>query len=266
MKKRNKKLFVGGVIGFLLSLIVCVMVPFNRKDAVVNVSIDDVEYSFKNLYENPEYTSVFQQPFFAYLRDCHLKYNCTFTLYVYANMGGQSDKFKKEFEKNSDWLRFGFHAIRPKFNKQETADYAKFITAFLRVDSVLTYSVGETTKASTLRLHYYYATPSEVEFLRKHGIKRLLTSDDERVSYSLPSKLNDKVIKANSIAYAGMNFRRTNLRMERMNFLPVDLRMTPNDTIVFFTHESQLQSKRGKLRFSYCLWFFNKQNCKFKFI
>lgn len=99
MKKRNKKLFVGGVIGFLLSLIVCVMVPFNRKDAVVNVSIDDVEYSFKNLYENPEYTSVFQQPFFAYLRDCHLKYNCTFTLYVYANMGGSQISLRKNLKR-----------------------------------------------------------------------------------------------------------------------------------------------------------------------
>lgn len=264
--KKNKKLIVGAVMVSLLLLIVCVMVPFDRKDAVVNVSIDDVESSIRDLDDNPEYTSVFQQPFFAFLRDCHLKYNCTFTLYLYANTGGQFRKFKKEFEKNSDWLHFGFHAIKPDFDKVETSDFSKFTRAFLHVDSVLSYSVGEAAKSSTLRLHYYFATPSEVKFLRKHGIKRLLTSDDERTSYSLPAKYNNDVIRTNSLTYAGMNFRRTNLRMEKMSLLPIDLRRTPNDTIVFFTHESQLQSKKGKMKFSYCLWFFNKQNCKFKFI
>lgn len=90
MMKKNKKLIVGAVMVSLLLLIVCVMVPFDRKDAVVNVSIDDVESSIRDLDDNPEYTSVFQQPFFAFLRDCHLKYNCTFTLYLYANTGGGS--------------------------------------------------------------------------------------------------------------------------------------------------------------------------------
>ena len=180
--------------------------------------------------------------------------------------GGYSDKYKKEFIANKDWLQFGFHAIKPQFDKAETKNDKVFSQAYNRLDSCIGVFASNEVKSSTLRLHYYYATPHEVAFLHDKGIKRLLSADDDRISYSLPQKQNDILRTTNTLSFDGMNYRRTNLRMERLSFPPINLRLVPNDTIVFFTHESQLSGKRGKLKLEYCLWFFNKQQCKFKFI
>ena len=77
------------IVAVLIISVFLVIYPLNKTPAtVVNISIDDVELSMKDLYENPKYKSLFEQPFFRYLRDCHEKYNCTFTSYLYANMGG----------------------------------------------------------------------------------------------------------------------------------------------------------------------------------
>lgn len=255
----------------IILIILCIpilllFIPINDKKAVVNVSIDDVEISLKDLYNNKGYTSIFQQPFFAYLKSCHDKYNCTFTLYIYGNINNYSDKFKKEFSANSNWLRFGFHAIKPEFDSLETSNLKIFTRAYNSVDSCIVLFAGKESKASALRLHYYYATYDEIEFMKQKGINRLLSADDKRISYSLPIKLNEKLIERNSLYFNGMNYRRTNLRMENCIFPPLDLRDAPKDTIVFFTHEMQLNSRKGKIKFDYCLWFLCKQNCKFEFI
>lgn len=77
------------IVAVLFISVFLVIYPLNKTPStIVNISIDDVELSMKDLYENPKYKSVFEQPFFRYLKDCHEKYNCTFTLYLYANMGG----------------------------------------------------------------------------------------------------------------------------------------------------------------------------------
>lgn len=256
------------IVAVLFISVFLVIYPLNKTPTtIVNISIDDVELSMKDLYENPKYKSLFEQPFFRYLKDCHEKYNCTFTLYLYANMGGQySNKFKKEFLENKDWLQFGFHAVKPVFDKAETSNIIIFSEAYEHLDSCIEIFAGPEMKASALRLHYYYATPKEISFLHKKGINRLLAADDDRISYSLPKRLNDSLRKANTMSFNGMNYRRTNLRMEKMLFPPVELRNLPNDTIVFFTHECQLNGKRGKLKLDYCLWFFNKQKCKFRFV
>ena len=86
--KFAKRLYIIIVaIVFMLAFFVIYPLKSTPK-TVVNISIDDVELSMKDLFENSKYKSVFEQPFFRYLKECHDKYNCTFTLYLYANMGG----------------------------------------------------------------------------------------------------------------------------------------------------------------------------------
>lgn len=90
--KYSAKCKAFALIATLLFIFVFLVIyPLNiTPTTVVNISIDDVEISMKDLYGNPKYKSLFEQPFFSYLKDCHEKYNCTFTLYLYANTGGGS--------------------------------------------------------------------------------------------------------------------------------------------------------------------------------
>ena len=53
----------------------------------------------------------------------HNKYGIVITFYVYYediessfNLSKCTDKFKNEFSKNSDWMRFGFHTLNSETN------------------------------------------------------------------------------------------------------------------------------------------------------
>ena len=57
--------------------------------------------------------------------------------------GGQySNKFKKEFLENKDWLQFGFHAVKPAFDKAETSNIIIFSEAYEHLDSCIEIFVG----------------------------------------------------------------------------------------------------------------------------
>lgn len=259
--KKNIFLF----LGLLLSIVIVFCPNPLEKNKIVNISIDDVQESLMDL-TNEGYTSIFQQPFFSYLKSYHDRYGCCFTLYIQGDIKFNTQQYKHEFQNNSNWLKFGFHSIKSNFNKSEASDIRSFRSAFIKVDSLIGIFAGENSKSMTLRLHYYYATSSEIVFLKSRGIRRLLSADNDRISYSLPKDINSYLIKYNTISYKGMNYRRTNLRLEKMFFPPYKLRTTPNDTIVFFTHESQLKKKMSRLKMGYCLWFLKNSNSKFKFI
>ena len=62
------------LVAVLFISVFLVIYPLNKTPVtVVNISIDDVELSMKDLYENPKYKSLFEQPFFRYLRDVSIR-------------------------------------------------------------------------------------------------------------------------------------------------------------------------------------------------
>ncbi len=82
------------------------------------VGVDDVIFSLKNIYEHSdEYTSIFDDPFFALYRELHDTYGTHTHMHIYYETVDKSfnltmfpDKYKDEFAKNSDWLRLSFHS------------------------------------------------------------------------------------------------------------------------------------------------------------
>lgn len=73
-----------------------------------HLSFDDTMNSLKNLTSSAPYKSVFEEPFFAYLKGLHEKYGAKFSLYTYLNiLEGVTDKYQSELGAASDWLKFG---------------------------------------------------------------------------------------------------------------------------------------------------------------
>lgn len=85
----------------------------------IHFSVDDVINCFENLTRNEKkYESAFDEPFFAYIKSLHEKYNVKVSLYCFYEKEGFSlkdctEKFADNFKTSSGWLKFGFHAERP---------------------------------------------------------------------------------------------------------------------------------------------------------
>ena len=85
---------------------------------IVHISIDDVICVFKKLTCTKP-SSIFNLHFFRYLKRIHEKYDLKvscYCFYLYENftLASCTRVYRKEFEANSDWLRFGFHGYSGK--------------------------------------------------------------------------------------------------------------------------------------------------------
>lgn len=166
------------------------------KGRTVHISIDDVEISMRNL-SNQNYSSIFDEPLFAFLYELHKDYGLKISLYIYKeakdyDITSFPVKYKREFANNADWLKLGFHAIRPEFNEEITANLDLFSTAYRLVDSCIYRFAGEASKSRMLRLHYFFATPAERTLISQWGGKPyfLLTiQTDAHIPYRMMNSI-----------------------------------------------------------------------------
>ncbi len=89
--------------------------------------VDDVIWCIRDVARQKP-TSIFEQPYFKLLKECHDKWGLKVQLNLFYRtdffygsdeftLADMPDTYKAEFEANSDWLKFAFHA------KQEFPDY-----------------------------------------------------------------------------------------------------------------------------------------------
>lgn len=215
----------------------------NVKNVNIHFSYDDVWQCLDDItvHEN-EYNSLFENSFFAYLREKHKKYGSKFTLYVYEKndkfrIDHVTDKFKKEFQENSDWLKFAFHASTASMNMQSLEEFEK---SYNNVCTSITKFAGNKSVAHMVRLHGFQGDRQLLNLL-KPSTKVLLTADDSRLSYDCTSlevdRLNSDTIHKNGLVYC-----KTDLRFEKISdyaFLNLEWmnNLVQKDTIVVFTHE-----------------------------
>ena len=73
-------------------------------------SLDDFKDAIADIVTNANtYNSIFDNSTFAKLREWHLKFGITVSLYVQRTMSDIPAKFKNDFIYNNDWIKFGYH-------------------------------------------------------------------------------------------------------------------------------------------------------------
>lgn len=83
-----------------------------------HLSFDDTIECFKDITEN-DYDSIFGNPTFLWFKELHETYGVVITCYCYYEELDENPfdleectrKYQSEFKANSNWLRFGFHAL-----------------------------------------------------------------------------------------------------------------------------------------------------------
>lgn len=83
-----------------------------RKNAnkFFHFSLDDFKDAIADIVTNANtYNSIFDNSTFAKLREWHLKFGITVSLYVQRTMSDIPAKFNNDFIYNMDWMKFGYH-------------------------------------------------------------------------------------------------------------------------------------------------------------
>lgn len=215
---------------------------------IINFSIDDCIEIFRDITIN-NYNSLFESDYFSFFKELHDKYDAKISLYSFVeykgfNIKNTTDKFKKEFIDNCNWLKIGFHGFNEnsRYNDKENIkkDYKLFIKYVKRFAGNLNII------DNFIRLHYFSGNLENILKIKKFGIKGLFTADDDRDNYYL--KKNENIFLNKHNIYKDIKneifFIKTNLRIEKIENINETLKTIDiNNNIIMFTHEQYLNNK-----------------------
>lgn len=259
------KHFTTHIVVVLVLLFVCTS-SLNAQETsspktVIHFSFDDIIYSLQDLTKNENrYESIFDCPFFAFLKQLHDDAGAVFSLYCFSertianpdnknqkevwSLSQVTSKFSKDFKNNSHWLRFGLH-LNPEGKKNyastsaETArnDYESFVKEILRITG------SKNCIDRCVRLHNFAGNRESIKAMKncRYGIQKLLGADDTRNSYYLDSLQSAQLYQEGAYTdnNLGIQFYRTERRLEKKD--PLTVFTSPNiektERLEFFTHE-----------------------------
>ncbi|MBR6244781.1 hypothetical protein IKR20_04335 [bacterium] len=222
-----------------------------------HLSIDDSIGFLEDLTKNKaRYKSAFDQPFLALLKELHDKFGSKITLYFFYQTNGFSladatAEYAKEFKANSDWLKFGFHAVSADFFEKFDADielefYKKTIAELTRISSSANISYF-------LRLDRFIANEKAIEKLSKNGLLGLFIAEQRQ------KRINDALSDEElTVCYKndwfvdkyGVKYTPTDVRIEIIEsddqFYENFCRVASQPQQVIFTHEWETNKTNTK--------------------
>ena len=157
--------------------------------------VDDVIWCLRDIArQKPK--SVFDQPFLASLKKAHDMYGLkvqlnlfyrTDSFYGYDEfcLADVTDAYKSEFEANSDWLKFAFHALEefPDYpHVNATYDDTKML--FKKIEKEVLRFAGEKSFAYTVCPHWLPMSKAAVKALADCGVKLLDCTTGEVSEYN----------------------------------------------------------------------------------
>lgn len=183
---------------------------FRNAQKKFRISVDDNIKCFKDIYDNQDkYKSIFDNPYLNMYKKAHdatgacIHLNLFFSNETYdidsANyfdLTMMPDKYKAEWEANSDWLRLSFHAKtnEPLWPYKNT-DHTKITEECMLVHNEILRFAGKKSLAPETTLHFGSTNITGVRALRTLGYEVLGayfefdTEGNTMVSYHYPKDL-----------------------------------------------------------------------------
>ena len=148
------------------------------------LSLDDNIRFLEDIAKNAHrYGSIFENPYLSFLREVHERYGTKVHANLFYEAGGTDgftlsqmpDTFRHEFEANSDWLRFSFHAKaefpdRPYLH----TDYQHLFDDLHAVkEQILRFASERAYAASSTTLHWGETSEAGIQALHDAGVRTL---------------------------------------------------------------------------------------------
>ncbi|MFC2087232.1 hypothetical protein ACFLSA_03600 [Bacteroidota bacterium] len=154
-------------------------------------AIDDCNHFLYDIVKN-KYKSLFDSPFLSMLKEWNSKYDARFQLNLFyamessgRNYGDGSeksgfdlskfpDRYKKEWEDNSDWLTLAFHALdESPARPYEYASGSKILADFDKITEQIHRFAGEPSYKLPTNVHYGMVSTEALKALSGRGVKCL---------------------------------------------------------------------------------------------
>ena len=219
---------------------------------MIHFSVDDTIEIFHYLVKN-NCKSVFENPVLSYFKRLNEEYGFIVSMYCFYEKDGFnlpmcSDKYKKEFEENADWLKFGFHSLTDA-SKYENYDTDKFREELIRTVDALKSIVSEAAITYDIRIHFGQATTECIKAMKAcyDNFNVLYGVDDERIVYYLSEEENSRYLKTGEFydENIGITIKNCERRLEcNTNFVENLKRINNNKINSFFTHESRVGDEK----------------------
>lgn len=235
----------------------------------INFPIDDCNGIFEDLTDNKDsYNSIFDQSILGFLKTLHDEYGAVFSLYVFYDwdlsaegfdLSMTTDQYQAEFQANSDWLKFGFHASDAKMYERLDPNeikeyYEKTIQELIRI-------TGNTACLDLfVRLDRYTANEDMLRSLRNvnYPVEGLLIADRAdaltRASYNLSEDerakcyAEDWYVDSNGIAYTPTDLRAEAITDDEYFYEHLNS-MLSQDNLIVFTHEWAMNDNENVCRY-----------------
>lgn len=150
-------------------------------------SIDDNILFFKDISEN-NYSSIFENPYLSFFKKMHDRYGTRFQFNIYNETDGfelsqMSDRYKKEWNQNSDWLHLSFHARAdsppdPYLN----STYDRAYSDCINIHNQIIRFAGNASLDYYTTVHYCQASDEAIHGFKDAGIKGLVGLYDNKLS------------------------------------------------------------------------------------
>lgn len=222
-------------------------------------SVDDVFDSLAELTDKK--INLFEQPFFAFLLKLHQVFGVNVGLHLFyqKKINGTLRTLKdvpdlKNQLKKENWLFFGPHAL-----DYDTPPYAQSISqqvkTFDKIYKQIDRFAGIKKYTRYVRLQYYSESFELKNYFRKKGVEALFTTDRTVGSHRMPKTVNKKLLANGYAKYKGMNFIRTQFRVEffakerikeKTIFNSIKKMLAKYGFIVFYTHEVDMANSADR--------------------
>lgn len=153
-----------------------------------HISFDDVRHCMGNL-KNNTYTSVWNEPFFGFLKTLHDTYKAVFSLYLYdiSTLSNVPTTYKTELFQARDWLKLSLHAKLDN-NTFENASAEDGANAWNTLVTQVIRFTGSTDSVDRIpRLDYYQGSQAALTAMRdcNCGALGFLSATGSQVPYYL---------------------------------------------------------------------------------
>ena len=142
-------------------------------------SIDDNSFFLRDIAQK-KYTSLFDCFYLDILRKLHVKYGARFVLNIYYTtedgftLAQFPDRYKGEWQDNSDWLKLAFHAHSNKPDRPyQYAPPTQLIADLDKVAEQILRFAGEQTYSPPTVIHWGMVQPTALKPLYKRGVRVL---------------------------------------------------------------------------------------------
>lgn len=184
-------------------------------------TVDDNIRFLKELSEGNS-DSLFSHPYTAMYKRLHEKYGLKVQMNLFYEMPGftlseMTDRYKKEFSENADWLKLSFHSRLENVEPYIASGYREVYEDCRAVNREILRFAGEKSLAKTTTIHYCKTTEEGLYALKDNGVCGLLglfgTDEKPSSSYSLSEALSSRLRKGEIISKDGIKFYSIDLVM-----------------------------------------------------